>query len=131
MRLPITTERLILRRYTYDDMKDILELVSHSSVARIVSEIEATEAGVRKYIDVQNSYQPFEQGKCFDLAIERKESTNMIGLLSLICKEHKQAAIGWALGQVLEPRLRHGSRTSAYRIRFRLAWFASNLCRRE
>ena len=98
MTLPIATERLILRRYAGDDMKDILEFVSHPSVARIVSEIEATEAGVEKYIDVQNSYQPFEPGKCFDLVIERKDDGQVIGLLSLICKEHRQGAIGWALG---------------------------------
>lgn len=53
--------------------------------------------GVRQYIDLQNSYQPFEQGKCFDLAIGR-QGDKVIGMLTLICKEHEQGAIGWALG---------------------------------
>ena len=98
MTLPITTKRLILRRYTEDDIQDILECVAHSSVATATPEIEATEAGVRRYIEMQNSYQPFEQDKCFDLAIERKEDSKVIGLLSLVCKAHKQGAIGYALG---------------------------------
>jgi ribosomal-protein-alanine N-acetyltransferase len=98
MTLPIATERLLLRRYTEDDVQDILELVSHSSVAKATPEIEATEPGIKKYIDLQNSCQPFEPGKCFDLAIECKDDGHVIGLLSLICKEHKQGAIGWALG---------------------------------
>ena len=54
-------------------MRDILDFVSHASVARVVTEIEATVAGIKKYIDMQNSYKPFEKDKCFDLAIERKK----------------------------------------------------------
>ena len=98
MTLPITTKRLFLRRYTEDDIQNILECVAHSSVANATPEIEATEAGVRRYIEMQNSYQPFEQDKCFDLAIERKEDSKVVGLLSLVCKAHKQGAIGYALG---------------------------------
>jgi RimJ/RimL family protein N-acetyltransferase len=96
--LPITTERLILRRYTHDDIPDLLRVVSHSSVARVTTEITATEPGVRAYIDLQNSYQPFEQDKCFDLAIERKKDGRVMGLLSLVHKQDQQAEIGWALG---------------------------------
>jgi RimJ/RimL family protein N-acetyltransferase len=98
MSLPITTERLILRRFTYDDVQDILDFVSHPSVARIVTEIEATKTGVIKCIDMKNSYKLFEKDKCFDLAIERKEDCKVIGLLSLICKNHMQGQIGWSLG---------------------------------
>jgi RimJ/RimL family protein N-acetyltransferase len=98
MGLPITTERLILRGYTYDDIPDIVDFVSHPSVARATPEIEATEPGARKYIDVQRSYQPFEQDRCFDLAIEHKETGKVIGLLSLVRRKHQQAEIGWALG---------------------------------
>lgn len=98
MTLPITTERLILRRFTYDDVHDVIAFASCPSVAVATPEIEATEPGVRRYIDTQNSYQPFEHGKCFDLAIERKEDGRVIGLLSLVCREHKQGEIGYALG---------------------------------
>lgn len=98
MSLPITTERLILRRFTYDDTQDILEFVSHPSVARIVTEIEATEAGVKKYIQKKESYKLFEKDKCFDLAIERSEDSKVIGMLTLIRKNHMQGQIGWSLG---------------------------------
>lgn len=99
MALPITTERLVLRRYTQDDLQDVLEFASQASVARVTSaNIEPTEEGIRRYIDLQNSYQPFEKDKVFDLAIERKEDGKVIGLLTLICRDHRQGTIGWALG---------------------------------
>jgi RimJ/RimL family protein N-acetyltransferase len=97
--LPITTERLVLRRYTHDDAEDTLEFASQPSVARVTSgNIEATEEGIRRYIDLQNSYQPFEKDKAFDLAIQRKEDGKVIGLVTLICRDHKKGVIGWALG---------------------------------
>lgn len=96
MTLPITTERLVLRRYSHDDIPDLLSFVSHPSVARATPEITATEAGIREYIDLQNSYQPFEQDKCFDLAVQRQDG-GVIGLLSLVCKRHRQGSIGWGL----------------------------------
>jgi RimJ/RimL family protein N-acetyltransferase len=97
--LPINTERLVLRRYTRNDVSDVLEFASQVSVARVTSgNIDATEEGIRRYIDLQNSYQPFEKDKVFDLAIERKEDGKVMGLLTFICRDHKQGVIGWALG---------------------------------
>ncbi len=98
MVLPITTERQILRRSTAGDVQDILECVAHSSLANATPDIEATEAVVRRYIEMQNNYQPFEQGQCFDLAVERRADGKVIGWLSLVRTEHKQGAIGYALG---------------------------------
>jgi len=98
MTLPIVTERFVLRRYTYDDIPDVLGFVSQPSVARVTSErIPATEEGVRKYIDLQNSYQPFEKDKVFELAVERKKDGKVIGLIGLICRDHGQGEMGWAL----------------------------------
>lgn len=98
MTLPITTERLILRRYTPDDAQDILAFASHPSVARIALDFQVTPEGVREYIQRQNSYQPFEKDKCFDLAIELKGERKVIGLLSFVYREHGQGEIGYALG---------------------------------
>ena len=99
MTLPIVTERLVLRRYTYDDVPDVLGFASQPSVAKVTSErIKATDAGVRKYIDLQNSYQPFEKDQVFELAVERKADGKVIGLLGMICRDHRQGEIGWALG---------------------------------
>jgi ribosomal-protein-alanine N-acetyltransferase len=99
MTLPIVTERLVLRRYTCDDIPDVLGFVSQPSVARITSErIPATEEGVRKYIDLQNSYQPFEEDKVFELAVERKEDGKVIGFAGMIRQAHGQGEVGWAFG---------------------------------
>ena len=98
MTLPIVTERLVLRRYTHDDIPDLLEFASQPSVARVTSGwIPATEDGVRKYIDLQNSFQPFEKDKVFELAVARKEDGKVIGLIGLICQDHAQGEMGWAL----------------------------------
>ena len=103
MALPIVTERLVLRRYTHDDIPDVLKFASQPSVARVTSErIQATEEGVRKYIDLQNAYQPFEKDKVFELAVERKEDGKVIGLLGFIRQDHAQGEIGWAV--VVEQR---------------------------
>jgi RimJ/RimL family protein N-acetyltransferase len=93
----IATPRLLLRRYTHADIPDILALVAHPSVSRATPDIQATEAGVKHYIDQQNACHPFEMGKCFDLAIELKEEKRVIGLVSVVRREHEQAEIGYAL----------------------------------
>jgi ribosomal-protein-alanine N-acetyltransferase len=99
MTLPIVTERLVLRRYTRADIPDVLAFASQPSVARVTARhIPATEEGVRKYIDLQNSYRPFEKDKVFELAVERKVDGKMIGLVGLIRRDLGQGEMGWALG---------------------------------
>ena len=99
MTLPIVTERLVIRRFTHDDIPDVLELVSQPSVAKVTSgRIQATEEGVRKYIDLQNSYQPFARDQVFELAIERKADGKVIGFVGFICQDHGQGEMGWGLG---------------------------------
>ena len=105
MTLPISTARLLLRRFTYADGADLLEMVSHPSVAIATPEIVGTQDGVRQYIEMQNGFAPFEQDKCFDLAIQRREDGKVIGILTLVAKAQQQGAIGWAL--TVEYR-RHG-----------------------
>ena len=98
MGLPIHIERLILRRFTLEDVPDILAFLSHPSVARIVREIEATEAGVKKYIETQNAHEPFEQDIWFSLAVALRDVDRVMGLVSLVSKVHRQGQCGWALG---------------------------------
>jgi len=69
-------------------------------VAKVTSKsIQATAEGVRKYIDLQNSYQPFEKDKVFELAIERKEDGTVIGFVGFIYQDSGQGEMGWALGE--------------------------------
>ena len=98
MGLPIETKRLILRRFTHRDVMDVVELMSHPSVARVVTGMEPREASVREYIDQQNAYEPFERDRVFDLAIERRDDGKVIGLVTLIQRQHKRAELGYALG---------------------------------
>lgn len=96
--LRITTERLVLRRFTDRDVNDLLAVVSHPSVARVIPEIGVTESGVGEYIEDQNTRSPFDLGTWFDLAIEHKLDRVLIGVLSMVHKPHHQGQIGWALG---------------------------------
>lgn len=97
MSLPVWTERLVLRRFTIEDERDLLALVVHPSFSSVVPEMAPTEAGVRRYIERQLEYQAFEPERVFDLAIERKADHRVIGLLTLVRRERTGAA-GWALG---------------------------------
>ena len=97
MSLPIHTERLVLRRYTDADVSDIVALTSHESVLIATPEMDGSEASAAKYVETQNSYKPFQRGVCFDLAIENRGDGKVIGLLSLVHKEHRQGEIGFAL----------------------------------
>jgi ribosomal-protein-alanine N-acetyltransferase len=96
--LPITSERLILRRFTDADIPDLLAFVSHPSVANEVEEMGTTEYEIKKYIKMQNSFQPFEKHKVFELGIERKEDKKLIGLVTMIIKHHSKGELGFGLG---------------------------------
>jgi RimJ/RimL family protein N-acetyltransferase len=97
--LPIDTQRLLLRRFARKDQVDLLALAAQPSVTAVLSgRLPASEEGVSAYIDLQNSYQPFEQDKVFELALERKEDGRVIGLVGLIRRDHRQGEVGWALG---------------------------------
>jgi RimJ/RimL family protein N-acetyltransferase len=98
MTVRIPTERLILRQFRLDDVDDMLEFLSHPSVARVTPNIKATETGLRDYIAAQRSYQLFELDKCYDLALERRADAKVLGLLSMVAREHRQGEIGWGLG---------------------------------
>jgi RimJ/RimL family protein N-acetyltransferase len=96
MTLPVITERLLLRSLADRDVPDVLALVSQPSVARVTTNIEPTEDGVRRYIDQQKSYRPFQEGVYYDLALVRDR--RVIGLLGLMCLAHRQGLIGWGVG---------------------------------
>jgi RimJ/RimL family protein N-acetyltransferase len=80
------------------DLADVLDYLAHPSVAQATPEIEATADGVRNYIEMQNSYAPFELDKCFDLAIERLIDSKVMGMLTLVRRKNNLGEIGYALG---------------------------------
>jgi RimJ/RimL family protein N-acetyltransferase len=100
MSLPIETERLVLRRYRKTDVADIVRYSSHPSIARIINwvspEGEVTERAVREFIKTQNRVQPGD-GTWMDVAVTSKLDDRVIGSVGIICREHRQGQIGWAL----------------------------------
>jgi len=97
--LPIRTDRLMIRRFSREDLDDIVEFMADPSVSREIRTIPSGDpGGVAEYVDTQNSYAIFEAGKCVDLAVELVENGKVIGLLSLACNGQRQGEIGWAIG---------------------------------
>ncbi len=47
---------------------------------------------------MQNSFQPFEPHKVFDLGIERKADDKLIGIVTAIIKQSQKVEIGYGLG---------------------------------
>jgi RimJ/RimL family protein N-acetyltransferase len=95
MPLPLVTQRLTLRTLEDGDAGDILDLVSHPSVARVTTNIEGTEPGVKRYIEEQRGCRPFQEGVYYDLALVLE--SQVIGLIGLMCLDHQQGLIGWGV----------------------------------
>ena len=100
MSLPIETKRLLLRRYRKSDTADVVSYSSHPSVARIISWVssdgEVTERSVRDFIKTQNRIKPGDPS-WMDLAVTVKPDDRVTGSIGIICREHQQGQIGWAL----------------------------------
>jgi RimJ/RimL family protein N-acetyltransferase len=100
MSLPIETSRLLLRRYRSTDMADIVRYSSHPSIARLINWSEpdgnVTDRSVRKFIEAQGRVHPGDSA-WMDLAIALKMDDRVIGSIGIICREHRQGQIGWAL----------------------------------
>ena len=96
MTLPIRTDKLIIRRFTHADIDDIIEFTAHLSVNRETTNIPREDrAKMVEYVDTQNGHSLFETDKCVDLAVELKETSKVIGLLSLVSNGDRQGEIGW------------------------------------
>ena len=99
MPLPIRSERLVIRRFTYADVDDIIDFTAHPSVSRETTNIpHENRAKLMDYIEEQSTYTLFETQKCVDLAVELKQTGRVIGLLSLVSNGRRQGEIGWGFG---------------------------------
>jgi len=97
--LPIRTQRLVIRKFTFADIDDIISFTAHPSVARETTNIPRDDRDkMMEYVETQNSYSLFETQACVDLACECKETGAVIGLLSLVSDGKRQAEIGWGFG---------------------------------
>jgi len=98
MVLPIETERLLLRRFTLDDVGDVQQFSTDPTISQHLNGFPGKSIDeIRAYISQQNCYDPGELGKCFDLAVHLKEERKVIGLVTLVTHEHRQGEVGFAL----------------------------------
>lgn len=100
MSLPIETPRLRIRRYRKSDVADIVEYSSHPSIRRIINWVspdgEVTERSVREFIETQDRIRPGDPS-WMDLGVTVKPVDRVVGSVGIICREHQQGQIGWAL----------------------------------
>lgn len=98
MKLPLETERLLLRRFTMRDVDDIHAFAADPTISQHLNGFPGkTIEEIQDYITQQNCFQPGELGKCFDLAVHLKAEARVIGLVTLVTHEHQQGEIGFAL----------------------------------
>lgn len=99
MKLPIETDRLIMRKPRETDIQDIIEYSSDTLIAEEV-DWEPTEEGIREYIEKQRDLYPEDDPEWLDLAIELKKEHKVIGTIGIgvTSREHRQGIIGYALG---------------------------------
>ncbi len=119
---PLTTERLLLRPFTPDDLEAIHAMRSSPDVARYMywephtlADSEATLAGKLSRTVIA------AEGDNLGLAAERKDTGEVVGDFSLFLqsREHRQCEIGF----IVHPRhQRRGYATEAAAVLLRLAF---------
>lgn len=94
--LPIETERLLLRRFALGDVAGVLRLSADPSVHEVADELGSDEREARTYVEQQLALDEFEPGALFDLAIERREGGELIGMATVV-RTDPNVEIGYAL----------------------------------
>jgi RimJ/RimL family protein N-acetyltransferase len=94
--LPIRAERLLLRRFEPSDVPGILRLSADDDVRAAAAELGTTEAEAAAYVRVQQGIAPWTPDALFDLAIERVEDGELVGMLTLV-RRARHGELGYAL----------------------------------
>jgi RimJ/RimL family protein N-acetyltransferase len=94
--LPLETDRLTLRRFALDDVPGVLRLSADPTVHEVADELGSDEPEARAYVEQQLALDEFEPGALFDLAIERPEGGELIGMATVVRTE-PTVEIGYAL----------------------------------
>jgi RimJ/RimL family protein N-acetyltransferase len=97
----LETERLILRRFSDDDLAPFLAYLNDPLVARYQTWESYTEEQARDVIEKQKNLEPGIPGKWFTFALEMKETKKLVGHIALSVKteDHRQAEIGFTLAR--------------------------------
>jgi RimJ/RimL family protein N-acetyltransferase len=119
---PIRTERLILRRYTEDDLDDVYDIQSRSDVVRYLYWGTRDREQARESLRMKMASSALgEEGDNLTLAVVLPETGKVIGdvLLIWLSAEHRQGEIGY----IFHPD--HGGRgyaTEAAEVMLRLGF---------
>jgi RimJ/RimL family protein N-acetyltransferase len=101
MRLPIETERLLLRKYENGDVEDIVaySIGADYWLARNM-DWEPTTDGVKAYYEPGRDIYPETYPEWLNLVIELKAESKVVGNVGIgvTSKEQGQASVGWLLG---------------------------------
>ena len=113
MPLPVETSRLLIRRFSPEDVEDRLEYLSHPEVARYEYwEPFTSEGAVRRMTEAESSVEPGVEGRWLELAVVLRSEAKVIGCISIkvLSRQHGFGEVGWTLN----PRYQgHGYATEA------------------
>lgn len=103
---PIELQRVILRAFTDVDLPIFLAYRNDPEVARYQSWETTSEAEARDFIQEQKDAQPGRPGAWFQIAIELKETSKLIGdcALKILADDARQAELGFTLSRAYQGR---------------------------
>lgn len=94
--LPLRTPRLLLRRFEAADVPGILRLSADADVRAAAAELGTTDDGAADYVRTQQAIESWAPDALFDLAIERVEDGQLVGMLTLV-RRARHGELGYAL----------------------------------
>ena len=113
MPLPLETQRLLIRRFTTDDVDDRIEYLSDAEVARYEYwEPLTSREAVRQMTEAESAVEPGQEAQWLELAVVLKGEQKVIGNISIkvLSRQHRFGEVGW----ILNPRYQgHGYATEA------------------
>ena len=113
MPLPLETERLIIRRFTMDDVEDRIEYLSDAEVAKYEYwEPFTSREAVRQTTEAESAVEPGQEARWLELAIVLRAEQKVIGTIGIkvLSRQHRFGEVGWTLNSRYQG---HGYATEA------------------
>jgi len=100
--LPITSQRLLLRRFAAADWQDLLEFLSDEETFRHMEGRPLEEDDVLHWLERESQVKWTTPDQAFYLGIQAREKDKLIGYVSLSCSETLQAALQVVLNRAFQ-----------------------------
>ncbi|MGA2659004.1 MAG: GNAT family protein [Verrucomicrobiota bacterium] len=100
--LPITTERLVLRRFAPADWQDLLECLSDEETFRHMEGRPLEEDDVLRWLERESQVKLTTPDQAFYLGIQSQASEKVVGYVSLSFSEPFQAALQVVLNRAFQ-----------------------------